>query len=64
MTVFSQDDRFFLRAQRRDMIHTSESEDDPNEMWKTEKTRSWMGNIINQDDAINNEQIEGLRKLL
>ena len=52
MTVFSQDDRFFLRAQRRDMIYTSESEEDqqqPNEnvMWKTAKTRSWMRNILN-----------------
>ena len=69
MTVFSQDDRFFLRAQRRDMIYTSESEEDqqqPNEnvMWKTAKTRSWMRNILNQDEAINKEQKESLKKLL
>jgi len=64
-TVFSQDDRFFLRMQRRDLIYTSESaEDQKSNKWKTEKSRASYGSILNQDEAINKEQKDSLRKLL
>lgn len=69
-TLFSQDDRFFLRMQRKDVICSSDTavnntdSKNPDKQWKTIKTKATVASILNQDEAINPQQKQNLRKML
>ena len=69
-TLFSQDDRFFLRMQRKDVICSSDTavnntdSKNPDKQWKTLKAKATVASILNQDEAINPQQKQNLRKML
>ena len=58
--LFSQDDRFFLHLQRRDMIHTSESETEQEMLKLKDLSSSRQQNQLNSTTNISSKRIQSV----